>query len=313
VMSVFLLYVVIYASVLVFIVGCVVRVLRFARTPLHLRWELYPVPHEEHGRVEHGGSYFEAANWWTRPAHFSLWGELKFMVPEILFLKSLWESNRRLWFRSFFFHFGLYLLILTVVLLALAGGLSVFAPVLMAGPIGSSFRWLYTVTGVSGLALGIVGALGLLLHRLTDCGLKNYTTRGDIFNLIFFIVTFGVLSAGLLLRPDSAAGLPALAKALLSFDTGIKISGLLAAGLFLAGILVAYIPMTHMSHFIAKYFTYHSVRWDDEPNRKGGKLEARVAECLAYKPTWAASHMRADGKKTWTEIATINPTQGAKQ
>ena len=28
---------------------------------------------------------------------------------------------------------------------------------------------------------------------------------------------------------------------------------------------LAYIPLTHMSHFVGKYFTYHAVRWDDAP------------------------------------------------
>ncbi len=312
-MSVLLLYVAFYASALVFVAGCIVRVLHFARTPLHLRWELYPVPHEEPGRVEHGGSYFETANWWTRPTHFSLWGELKFMVPEILFLKSLWESNRKLWFRSFLFHFGLYLLILTMGLLALAAGISTFAPVAIAGAVGIRFQALYTAMGTCGLVLGIFGALGLLVYRLRDPSFKNYTTRGDLFNLLFFIVTLALLSAGYIFRASSTPDMLALSKGLLSFDRSIEIPRLLATGLFLAAILIAYIPMTHMSHFIAKYFTYHSVRWDDAPNRKGGKLETRVAECLSYKPTWAASHMRADGKKTWAEIAAINPTQEAKR
>jgi hypothetical protein len=48
-----------YLAALVFVVACVVRALPYARMPLHLRWELYPVPHEEAARVEHGGSYFD--------------------------------------------------------------------------------------------------------------------------------------------------------------------------------------------------------------------------------------------------------------
>jgi hypothetical protein len=65
-----------------------------------------------------------------------------------------------------------------------------------------------------------------------------------------------------------------------------------------------------MSHFIAKYFTYHAVRWDDAPNHRGGRVEVKIAEYLTYRPRWSASHMRADGTKTWAEIATINPTEG---
>jgi hypothetical protein len=48
-----------YAAVFVFAVGCIGRVLQYARAPIHLRWELYPVPHETPERVKHGGSYFE--------------------------------------------------------------------------------------------------------------------------------------------------------------------------------------------------------------------------------------------------------------
>jgi nitrate reductase gamma subunit len=302
-----LLSLVIYFSVLVFLTACVIRALKFAKAPLHLRWELYPVPHEEPARVKHGGSYFESINWWTHPSPFGFWGELKFMVAEIVFLKSLWEHNRKLWFRSFFFHFGLYLIIVTLATLAVAAALALSLPGVMTGPIGVGLRWLYTSAGAIGLVLGVFGALGLLVQRLTDPDLKSYTTPADIFNLLFFIITFVLIAAGCLVRTVAQPDLLAISVGLLRFDNSVEIPGLLAAGLFLAGILLAYIPMTHMSHFIAKYFTYHSVRWDDSPVRKGGKLEAKAAECLSYKPTWAAAHIGANGKKTWAEIAANKP------
>jgi nitrate reductase gamma subunit len=307
------IYVIIYAAAIVFVLACIVRVVRYARVPVHLRWELYPVPHEDPDRVKHGGSYFEELEWWNKPTHFNLLGELRFMVPEMLFLKGLHEFNRMLWYRSFPFHFGLYLLIGTLAMLTLGAALSVFAPTLMAHPLGYALSWLPTLTGTAGLGLALLGALGLLVRRVTDEDLKIYTTKGDIFNLLFFIVAFGVVAAGCLVRPTSAPDLLAISKGLITFDTSIEIPGLLAAGLFLSGILVAYIPMTHMSHFIAKYFTYHSVRWDDAPNRRGGKLEARLAEYLTYRPTWAAAHVGADGKKTWAQVATTNPAQEVKK
>jgi nitrate reductase gamma subunit len=308
-----LLYAIIYASVLIFFVACIFRILQYSRTPIHLRWELYPVPHEEPQRAKHGGSYFETADWWTQPSHYNLWGEYKVLLPEVLFLKSLWEFNRKLWFRSFPFHFGLYLLIMAAALLALGGLLSIFAPVHMTGWFRQSLQLFYKITGISGLLLSMLGALGLLLRRLTDPQLKIYTTPGDIFNLLFFIVAFGVFSAGCLLSTDSNPDMLSLAKGLLTLDTSLKIPGLFAVGLLLIGILVAYIPMTHMSHFIAKYFTYHSVRWDDAVNRRGGTIEAQLAQCLNYRPTWAAAHIQADGKKKWSEVVSTDPAQGEKK
>src|SRR5579863_1630276 len=87
-----------YACGVVFLAGCVVRAISYARQPLHLRWEIYPVPK--------GTS-----------------GELKVMIPEILFLKGLWEFNRPMWYVSFPFHFGLYLLTAGTVLTGAAAAI----------------------------------------------------------------------------------------------------------------------------------------------------------------------------------------------
>jgi hypothetical protein len=105
----------------------------------------------------------------------------------------------------------------------------------------------------------------------------------------------------------------AFTRGLLSFDTSFETTGLLTTGLILTGLLVAYIPLTHMSHFIAKYFTYHNIRWDDAANKRGGKIEVKLTECLTYRPTWSAVHVGADGKKTWAEIAASSPVREQKK
>jgi len=302
-----------YLAVLIFLIACGVRAVYYARLPLHLRWELYPVPNEEAARAEHGGSYFEVTDWWKKPLHSNLLGELKFMLPEMLFQKALWEFNRTLWFLSFPFHFGLYLLIGSTGLLGVRALLTLWAPRLMSGETGTVLHYACAVGWLGGAALAAVGALGLLVRRLTDEDLKTYTTAGDVFNLLFFIVTLGCLVAGYLFRPAGSPHALALARGVLTFDTTLRFQSLMAMGLVLSALLTAYIPMTHMSHFIAKYFTYHAVRWDDRPNLKGSDLARRVAEYLVYRPRWAAPHVGADGVKTWAEIASANPAQGGKK
>jgi nitrate reductase gamma subunit len=198
-------------------------------------------------------------------------------------------------------------------LLACGSVISLTAPAVLAGVTGRVIGFLCSVSGTAGLTLAIAGAAGLLIRRLTDQTLRVYSSPGDLFNLAFFIVALGLVSAGLLLRSPSSPGMLALTTGLLTFDTGLSVPALLAVGLLLSALLAAYVPLTHMSHFIAKYFTYHSVRWDDAPLRRGGKLEARLAEYLTYRPTWAAAHVGADGRKTWAEIATTNPAAELKK
>jgi nitrate reductase gamma subunit len=298
-------YVAIYLGAAIFALGCVLRILQYARMPVHLRWELYPVPHEEKSRVVHGGSYFESINWWTRPQGFNVAGELRSMVPEMLFLKGLWEFNRRLWYSSFLFHAGLYLTI--------ASAVPVAAVALFASHASFVFwmRGVGHVTAYAACVLTLSGAVALLFRRLTDPELRNYTSAADIFNLHAFILTYGLVAAGYLVRGEQTAGAGAVLRGLATFDTSLTISPGFGVGLMLASALAAYIPFTHMAHFIAKYFTYHAVRWDDRANLRGGSLEATMAEYIAYRPTWGAAHIGADGKKSWGEIVTTNPTQGA--
>ena len=311
--STIVIYVIIYAGVLAFIIASVVRAVGYARLPLHLRWELYPVPHEEKERAKHGGSYLETKDWWTKPIRFSLTGELKWMLAEIFFLKGLWEFKRKTWYRSYPFHLGLYMLLGATVLLFSSVLLGIVVPIAWAGELGTVLFYVYATLGLVGAVLTLVGAVGLLIERITDEDLKPYTTAGDIFNLAFFAVTVGFLFAGYFLRPAGSLSAVALARGALIFDTSLQIPVLLVAGLVLGALLTAYIPLTHMAHFIAKYFTYHSVRWGDKPNRKDSKLEAKLAECLTYRPTWSASHVGADGVKTWADIATTNPAQGGRK
>jgi len=307
------LYVIICGAVLTFIVASVARAVRYARNPIHLRWEVYPVPHEPRDRVRHGGSYFESSEWWRTPRRPSLLGDLKFMIPEMVLLRALRESNRPLWRRSFPFHAGLYLLAVAAGLLLVAAMALMTGVTSRTGTIAQWLGWLYTTAGAAGLVLAVGGAIALLHRRLTDPALRVLTTPGDVFNLLFFVAAFGLSGFGYLARPAGSPGALAIVMGLLSWDSTRPVPPLLGCGLAAVALLVAYIPLTHMSHFIAKYFTYHRVRWDDAPLAGNRRTAAAMASYLAYRPTWAADHMKAGGAGTWADIVSSNPTREEKR
>jgi nitrate reductase gamma subunit len=75
----------------------------------------------------------------------------------------------------------------------------------------------------------------------------------------------------------------------------------------MASFLIAYIPLTHMSHFFMKYFLYHDIRWGDEPNVNNPKTESKINVVLNYNVSWSAPHIAGHGRNTWAEVATFNP------
>jgi nitrate reductase gamma subunit len=92
--------------------------------------------------------------------------------------------------------------------------------------------------------------------------------------------------------------------ALLTADTTVYVQPALAAHMVVACVFLAYLPFTQMMHFVAKYFTYHQVRWDDAPLEAGSRTEKEVEKLLAQTVTWGGPHLGADGKKSWVDIAT---------
>jgi nitrate reductase gamma subunit len=288
-----------YALVAVFLVGFVFRSVRLARMPVHLRWELAPIPHEK-GKGHYGGSYLEELDWWTKPRERSLVAEAKYMFLEIVFLKAVWEHNRRLWWCSFPFHFGLYLLVTAAAVMVIAA-IGSMAGVAMAT--AASVRTACTVLAAGGYALGAIGAVGLLAKRAMDPRLRGFTSPAAVWNLVLLL---GVFATGL----GAVAGttyfgtVTAFVGALLAAHPGAPIPALTTAHMGLTLLFLAYLPFTKMMHFVAKYFTYHEVRWNDEPMTAGGPMEREVQELLAQPVSWAGPHIHADGKRNWVDIAT---------
>jgi nitrate reductase gamma subunit len=284
----------IWVAVGLFVVGCAWRGLTYLRAPVHVRWDLYPVAHEP--RRDHGGSYLEQKDWWTKPREKSLWGEVSFMAEEIVWLKGVRVNNRRLWWGSLPFHWGLYLLVLTTLGLGVAGLGLTSRPLLM----------LLTVAGGVGGALTAVGALALLILRARDSRLRPYTTPLDRLNLAL-LVTLGALSAAVALGPSSGMAQAASAVGRILRLQAPEVSVLLGVQMAVASLFIFYFPFTRMIHVFSKYFTYHQVRWDDRPVEPGSALERRLKEALAFGVDWSAEHVQTG--RTWAEVATTLPGQ----
>ncbi|MCX5824979.1 MAG: respiratory nitrate reductase subunit gamma [Deltaproteobacteria bacterium] len=305
-----------YLCVAVFVIATGWLVYRQMTLPVHVRWEIYPVQHETTAKVAYGGSYMEDLNWWEKKRESSLLNELKYMAPEILFLRGLWKENRSLWRVSFPFHFGLYLMIATFGLLVLHALLVLWGEdgLPAGGAARSLLDGLIVLAGWTGLILGNIGSLGVLYRRLADPELRRYSSFVDYFNILFIFLFFLSAFITCLLSDPFLQGAKAYTFGLLtgghslnSYVPGQSVSGGLA--IVLASLLVAYIPLTHMSHMYMKYFFYHNVKWDDAPNRQGGSIEAAILKNLELKPTWKAKHVEADGRKSWRDIASSAPKE----
>ncbi len=295
-----LLLVLTYLSVLVFAAGVILRALKYARAPMHLRWELYPVPHEK-GKGEYGGSYFEEVDWWSRPRETSLASEIQAMLEEMLLIRSLWRRNRPQWYASFPFHAGLYLLFGFTLLLALG------AVAEAAGARGSvwfgTLEGFTVAIGATGLIAATLGALALLWRRLTDEKLRASSTASDYVNLLFTLAVFLTAAFAWLAVDPSMEQLRGFLQAALTFNLSVQVAPAIATEVVVAALFLIYLPFTHMTHFVAKYFTYHQVRWDDAPNLGDPQMMARMQANLSRPVGWSAPHIQG-GDKSWAEAAT---------
>jgi len=297
-------YLITYLSIIIFFMAVVKRSLRYLNNPQHVRWEIYPVAHDAK-RASYGGSYLEDVNWWEKSRKKSLVGELKVMIPEIFFLKAVWEHNRPLWYLTYPFHLGLYFTVAFIVLLIIAAIANLTAGSEMA--LMPLIESLTNIVGPVGFILVIIGALGLIYKRISDPGMRNYSNAEHFFNLILFIVAMvTAIFAWRLADPNFSMARTFLAN-LISFNLKPVESPLFLFQILLTVLTITYIPLTHMSHFFMKYFLYHHIRWGDEPNINTPKTDKKIGVVLNYPVTWSAPHIAGHGKETWAEVATFNP------
>jgi nitrate reductase gamma subunit len=279
----------------------IAKVYRYLSAPEHFRWELYPVPHEK-GRAEYGGSYLEELDWWSKPRHSDLIKEGKEMAEEILLLKGVFKHNRKVWVFSLPFHLGMYIGIGWMVFLLIgailhASGVAIGSE---AGGVGVIIHFITIASGYIAFILTGVGALGLFLWRLSNSGQRTYNAPIDYFNLIFFDIIVAVALIGHLTSDPSFIGLREYTASLITFSPATVSGTWLTLEIILGSLLLLYIPLTRMSHFVAKYFLYHSVRWNDEPNKRGSKIEKRISELLNQQVGWQAPHIQTG--QPWKDV-----------
>ena len=104
-----------FGVICIFLLVVTYRTLAIVRLPVHLRWELAPIPHEK-GKGRYGGSYLEEYEWWNKPQRRSRIAPIIYMAKEIFLLRGIWENNRALWPLTFAFHIGIYLIVVMLFL-----------------------------------------------------------------------------------------------------------------------------------------------------------------------------------------------------
>ena len=279
-------------ALFIFLTGNIVRIVRFLRTPLPLRWEIYPIPKGPIDRQSYGGSYFENTNWWTHPEVVNRRGQLAYVAKEVLLLKSVRQGFPSLWVWSWLLHWGLYFYISGSVLL----GAGVLLKVGLLRTFAAAAYW-------ACCAAGLVGAVGLLVLRLSHQRLMAFTTRVSVFNLLLLGSVFASGLAALITIPARSS----------LIGKGQMPSGFsaLALHLLLVGFFLSYFPFTHMTHAYMKFFSWHGIRWDDSPAVHNPHAAEILAANLRRRVTWAAPHITQDPTAKWSDVVIDQSGRGA--
>ena len=182
------LQIVTYVLGAIFIIAFLSKGAKYARMPIHLRWELYPLAGE--AKRPWGGSYLEDSNWWTKAREEkSFAGEMTFLGKEVLFFKEYFHRNRSFWYIVYPFHIGIFLLVgffalLLVDALTMVGGIAVSAE--SSNAWGLLIHYVTLIVGVAGLIFGAIIPkndylnISLLGKDLTSDAINDFIITQDL-------------------------------------------------------------------------------------------------------------------------------------
>lgn len=261
------------------------------------------MPHESPSKVRYGGGYLEEELWWSKGRVTSVIGELKELFSEMLFIKRIYNNNKRLWALTYPFHLGIYLILVWFLLILLGSVTEVYAHI----PVPSSNAWsifLYYITiivGGAGALLAVTGGVGLLVRRLINPVLRDYTIISDYFNLLIVLLALATGLASWFSDPSFNYARAFASSLLNPFMNPPQLNTVILIHVMVLQLLVSYIPFSKITHFIGKYFTYHRVLWDDEPS--SSELSRRIEELMRLRMPWSALHIKSNG--SWEDNARV--------
>jgi len=277
--------VVFYGSGLFFAIMVLLKLIKYYRTPPHLRWEIYK-----------DGSIYEKVNWWEHE-HTGFLHKLKAIVLDILFQREYFRRNRSFWYVLMIFHVGLYLLILWHAWLFIAA---------LVINVDAAPTW-GMVWGHIATATIVLGALGILIMRLTNEEMRAFYPRTHFFKWIFIIATLGGgFYATQFFYDGSIIDVVRHVNEELDFSKfadKFHPETIPSLHLFFVAAWLIYLPFSHIMNVIFRF--YHEIRWDHVPMTKGSALENNISPLLGRKVSWADSHIQTG--KTWGEVASGMP------
>ena len=299
-MGVFLL-VLTYFAYLFIIVMYTRKVIKIARMPAHLRWELYPVAYEPRSR--YGSAHREDGQAWQKSHRRTMRKGISYLLSENFKFSEYFKSNLSYWLALFPWHIGFIFIIGFHVLcffsaVAMVAGIPV--TVASANLLGRIFYYAILLIGVISFIAGAFGSVGLIIKRLTDKNLKVFATPQNYFGYVFTLFVFlSGLYAWIFIDPAFTA-YREFWKGLLTFNPP-TVEPATAAHIILFSLFLIYLPFTRSLHYITKFFAFLWIRWDDRPNSRGSKIESNIIDSLNKPVDWSGPHITSG--KTWAEIA----------
>jgi len=277
-----------YSVIVIFIILITSRIVYYTRLPVHLRWELAPVPFDK-GKTRYGGSYLEDFEWWQKPRRKTRIAPIVYMLREIFTMKAVRKGNKALWPLSVAFHSGIYFTILSLLFYVINAVLLIID---ISTPVQDNLNIITTFFAVAGCVLGITGAAGLILKRLLTDGLRYYSSFFTYFHLVLLLAVFASGGVAMFLTGNYALEMSRFIKGIMTLDAGVSVSLPLVVHIIISFLFILYLPFTNMVHFITKHFTYYGVRWNDEP--LGQAAAGKIERLKAQEATWSAGHKTGD-------------------
>ena len=297
-----------YISYLFVIIAYTYKVVKVARMPMHLRWELYPVPHEVGHK--YGGSYYEELDWWTKPRKTSRARDILSKLRDYFTFPGYFTRNKGYWIGLFPWHIGFYTIVLFHILSAFGALLMVTAGIQVSPESGNfagpALYYLTIVIAAASFILGTIGCLVLLVQRIFDRELRTYATPSHYFNYLFFLAVFVSGLVAWLGFDPSLDHYRDYWTSVLTFKYMVPPAAEYLH-IILFSLFLIYLPFTRSTHYITNLIAYFGVLWEDTPNIRGNIPQDKIREALARPVSWSAPHIQQG--KSWGEVATNLPEE----